>query len=232
MDARGPSRRRLGVASVAICVAWALPAWAQPVVGVYTDKSQYLPQEPVTVCVTAYNPACLPMTLDFTSSLQASYNMDGLYDWKAGKAFLTVLTKVTILPADVHTWSFTHDADEYDLRPGLHSVFGEVVGYGYSDPFTFTVLPWPGNMNLDEAVDNQDINPFVLALSDLPTWQAQYSGKDILTVGDINGDGYFNNQDINPFVALLTGGGSAVPEPVTFSLVMLGGLGLLRRRAL
>jgi len=87
-----------------------------------------------------------------------------------------------------------------------------------------------GDLNWSGVTNNQDINPFVLALTNLAAWQAQYPGKDVLAVGDCSLDGNFNNQDINPFIAILTGGGAAVPEPVTLSVIGLGGLALLKRK--
>ena len=62
----------------------------------------------------------------------------------------------------------------------------------------------PGDLNCDGAVNFDDINPFVLALSDPAGYQTQYPNCNILN-GDINGDGLVNFDDINPFVALLTG---------------------------
>jgi hypothetical protein len=83
----------------------------------------------------------------------------------------------------------------------------------YERPYT---PPNPkGDLNWDGAVNNQDINAFVLALTDEAAYLAQYNKThaQLLEVGDIGGaggqsvpDGAFNNQDINGFVAILTGG--------------------------
>ncbi|MEW6249266.1 MAG: C25 family cysteine peptidase [Planctomycetota bacterium] len=62
-----------------------------------------------------------------------------------------------------------------------------------------------GDLNCDGAVDFDDINPFVLALSDPPGYAQHYPSCNIQN-GDINGDGRVDFDDINPFVALLTGG--------------------------
>jgi len=62
-----------------------------------------------------------------------------------------------------------------------------------------------GDMNGDGEVNNLDINPFVLALTDPQAYEAEY-GMEPVTAGDINGDGQFNNLDINPFVDRLTDG--------------------------
>ena len=65
-----------------------------------------------------------------------------------------------------------------------------------------------GDVNCDGLVNNQDIAPFVLLLTNPDGYAAAYPNCDPLA-GDVNGDGVINNQDIAPFVALLTG-----PRPV------------------
>lgn len=96
-----------------------------------------------------------------------------------------------------------------------------------------------GDMNGDGDVNNLDINPFALALTDESAYTSQFPGIDPDVVGDINGDDVLNNLDINPFADLLTGGGSSittieglaaltVPEPTT--LTMFAAAWLLWRR--
>ncbi|MEW6249275.1 MAG: penicillin acylase family protein [Planctomycetota bacterium] len=63
-----------------------------------------------------------------------------------------------------------------------------------------------GDLNCDEAVNFDDINPFVLALTDPAGYGQQYPNCSIIT-GDINRDGVVNFDDINPFVAVLAGNG-------------------------
>ncbi|MEW6249229.1 MAG: HYR domain-containing protein [Planctomycetota bacterium] len=60
-----------------------------------------------------------------------------------------------------------------------------------------------GDLNCDGVVNFNDINPFVLILSDPVGWQAQYPGCPPAN-GDVNRDGQVNFDDINPFVALLS----------------------------
>jgi hypothetical protein len=64
--------------------------------------------------------------------------------------------------------------------------------------------PLRGDVNCDGEVNMGDINPFVLALSDLPAYLAAYPDCPFEN-RDINGDGQFDFGDINPFVALLSG---------------------------
>jgi hypothetical protein len=65
-----------------------------------------------------------------------------------------------------------------------------------------------GDVNCDGVVDFADINVFVLRLSDLAQYQAQYPDCPDAN-GDINGDGTVDFMDINPFAALLTEGNGA-----------------------
>ncbi len=67
------------------------------------------------------------------------------------------------------------------------------------------VLPVaPGDLNCDGVVDFDDINPFVLALTDPAGYAAAFPACNILN-GDLTGDGLVTFDDINPFVALLAG---------------------------
>lgn len=63
-----------------------------------------------------------------------------------------------------------------------------------------------GDMNCDGAVNNFDIDPFVLALTNPAAWQATYPGCSTQN-GDTNRDGQFNNFDIDPFVQCVVSGG-------------------------
>ena len=62
----------------------------------------------------------------------------------------------------------------------------------------------PGDLNCDGVVNFDDINPFVLALSDPAGYQIAFPNCNIMN-GDCNGDGLVNFDDINAFVAILTG---------------------------
>jgi hypothetical protein len=60
-----------------------------------------------------------------------------------------------------------------------------------------------GDMNCDGIVSFDDINPFVLAISDAEAYFAAFPNCNILRA-DCNGDGLVDFDDINPFVALLS----------------------------
>ena len=97
--------------------------------------------------------------------------------------------------------------------------------------FSFDLNYILGDMDGSSAVNNNDITPFVTALTNRAQYLIDYPGIDPDVVGDIDGDGSLTNNDITPFVALLTSGPQAVPEPARMSLLALGGgLAMLRRR--
>lgn len=62
-----------------------------------------------------------------------------------------------------------------------------------------------GDLNCDGLLNNFDIDPFVLALTDPETYAGQYPECSV-AAADINGDGLVNNFDIDPFVSCLTAG--------------------------
>ena len=71
--------------------------------------------------------------------------------------------------------------------------------YGYT-----TAASSLGDLNCDGAVTFDDINPFVLALSDPAGYATAYPACNILN-GDCDQNGVVNFDDINAFVALLAG---------------------------
>ncbi len=75
----------------------------------------------------------------------------------------------------------------------------------FSACVTVVAAPFPaGDMNCDGAVDNGDIDGFVLALTDPGAYAAAFPNCDIAG-GDVNGDGAVDNGDIDAFVACLLG---------------------------
>lgn len=95
----------------------------------------------------------------------------------------------------------------------------------------------PGDFDRSGIVDTQDINPFILGLTNIQGWMNQYllPGEDageVMCGLDINGDCIWNTEDINPFIGILTGGGEAtiIPEPASLAVLLCGAAGLMRRR--
>lgn len=81
--------------------------------------------------------------------------------------------------------------------------------YGNPDQhphLAFTAMPrLPGDMNCDGLLNNFDIDPFVLALTDPESYGTEYPGCSLL-IGDMNLDGVFNNFDIDLFVECIVNG--------------------------
>ncbi len=86
--------------------------------------------------------------------------------------------------------------------PAPNSGFVAVAG-GQNHSLGLKAYPH-GDLNCDDVVNFDDINPFVLALSNPAGYQAAYPNCNILN-GDCNNDGVVGFGGINPFVALLSG---------------------------
>jgi GH35 family endo-1,4-beta-xylanase len=110
---------------------------------------------------------------------------------------------------------------------------------GVAHPLTLTkgttnyailINPTPGDLDLDGKVTNADLQAELSALADPNGYEAStgLSAADLVTMGDVNGDHAFDVGDLGALMNLLSGsagGGStsAVPEPSTFLLYVLGG---------
>ncbi|QOJ13240.1 MAG: hypothetical protein HRU75_00700 [Planctomycetia bacterium] len=95
-------------------------------------------------------------------------------------------------------WDRAGNPRAVDL-PGVFNTFQSPVDLGAFE----TQLLLRGDMNCDGAVNNFDIDPFVMALTDPAAYQALYPNCTPIN-GDCNNDGSFNNFDIDPFVVCLT----------------------------
>jgi hypothetical protein len=81
-------------------------------------------------------------------------------------------------------------------------------GYPVSAPRYITRLRYStsvllGDLNGDGAADYFDIDPFVLALLDRPSYTSAHPEIDPVAAGDIDGDGELSFSDIDAFVDLL-----------------------------
>jgi parallel beta-helix repeat protein len=95
---------------------------------------------------------------------------------------------------------------EYDLDGQPRVLDGNGDGISRIDIGADEFFPvTPGDLNCDGAVTFDDIDLFVLALSDPASYAAQFPSCHVLNA-DCNRDGVVNFDDINPFVVLLNGG--------------------------
>lgn len=93
---------------------------------------------------------------------------------------------------------FRHDLPPYTQYPdGISGDLG-------IDNIALRPAPTPGDLDCDGYIDFDDIDPFVLALSDPVAYQAAYPNCNYLN-GDCDNDGDVDFDDINAFVALLSG---------------------------
>ena len=109
-------------------------------------------------------------------------------------------------------------------------------GHGDSAQYTLRI-PEPafqlGDMDGSDGAtepNGNDIQPFIMALIDRPSYETAFPGLDADARGDINGSGSLDGNDINPFVDLLVGSSQAIPEPATLSFLALGVLALIRKK--
>ncbi|MBL8880739.1 MAG: hypothetical protein JNG88_16620 [Phycisphaerales bacterium] len=104
------------------------------------------------------------------------------------------------LSVDFDGWNLGDDWSDAEIVVGTNSYFANTPSV-----HLWEIQPCRGDMNNDGAVNNFDIDPFVLALIDPEIYSETFPGLEGSRVyhGDCNCDGLFNNFDINAFVARL-----------------------------
>jgi hypothetical protein len=118
------------------------------------------------------------------------------------------------------------------------SIFAELAVY--RDAILEIIKPaLPGDFNDDGVVNTADINPFILALTNIQAWEDQ-NPYTLVSKVDFNGDGVINTADINLFIQTLTsqggtqdGEGAIIPEPSAAGILLLACLwsvSMTRRR--
>ncbi|MCC7146222.1 MAG: hypothetical protein IT443_07225 [Phycisphaeraceae bacterium] len=126
-------------------------------------------------------------------------------------------------------WVLTGAADINEL--------GQIVGTGIWDGQQrgFVLTPYmvtayvPGDFNGDGVVTLSDINPFKLALTNTPAWQALYPDVPLSEV-DLSGDENVTLTDVGLLIQMMRGGGLPVPEPSGLGWLVIGISALLHRR--
>lgn len=105
------------------------------------DKDSYAYGEDVKITVSLLNRSDKEVTLEFPTSFQMDYFIDGAYQWSKGRSFTEALTKVTVPAHDVFTWTLTHTSKDYFIPSGRHYVSVLVMGYPLKAARPFIVGP-------------------------------------------------------------------------------------------
>jgi hypothetical protein len=121
---------------------------------------------------------------------------------------------------DALTWNCTFDSVSWSRQSDIRIVawaqkLASNGGGGAGELWNAKMMSWPfsalpslftvGDLNCDGAVNFDDINPFVLAVSDPGAYETEFPDCDV-NLADCNDDGAVNFDDINAFVALLGAG--------------------------
>ncbi len=142
--------------------------------------------------------ACAGNTVTF--SVSASGNAPLTYEWrKDGVAIDPGVNPSAATPTLTLTNVQSSDAGAYRCK------VSNDCGDESSDP-AMLALALSGDLNCDGAVDNGDIDGFVLALLDPSSYSAAFPNCAICA-GDANHDGAVDNGDIDGFVQCLLSGG-------------------------
>ncbi|MGD8451033.1 MAG: VCBS repeat-containing protein [Phycisphaerae bacterium] len=123
---------------------------------------------------------------------------DGIPEWGA----LPNTFQVEVFQDGTITLSYLSLGSTHALV-GLSSGEGVPPDFLMADLSSLPSCSTPGDMNCDGIVNNFDISPFVLAITDPAGYEDEYPDCNILNA-DCSGDGLVNNFDISPFVSLLT----------------------------
>ncbi len=111
--------------------------------------------------------------------------------------------------------TMTFDSASWGAQHNIRALawLEQPVATGSREVYQSRRISWPlpplppvyelGDLNCSGVVSFEDINPFVVAITDAAAYAAEYPDCD-RQLADINQDGTVGFADINPFVALLT----------------------------
>ncbi|MCK5328886.1 MAG: hypothetical protein KAR36_09795, partial [Candidatus Latescibacteria bacterium] len=146
---------------------------------VTTDKAHYEEGETIGITLTVRNNGEREVALDFPTSLQADYVIDGsffkryvssdihrvevgatdgIYRWSGDMGFYQVTTWVTIPAGERHAWNFVHTPEDARLSSGPHRILGLLAGGGSSLQAETEITV--GNLGkIEGAVVDKDVQP-------------------------------------------------------------------------
>lgn len=169
-----------------------------------TDKAIYNQTDNIVIKVRAKNNSSQNATLNFPSSYQSDYIIDGIFRLSAGQVFAQALSSITIAPLETKEWSFTHSWRKYILAAGTHIIKGELVGYG-SSTATITIAATTSQIYFTYVMkDNRGVimpnTRFVVKMTDLSKIQQALNDLNgllphhLIVSGIVKaGDGGFNS---------------------------------------
>jgi hypothetical protein len=109
---------------LSVCIAQS--ALAAPIqVSLTTDKESYAPGEALRFQITARNVTDQDVVLQFGSSVQSQYSIDG--GSPLPEVGLAVLTHQSIPAGGAFTWTYQHPWSEYPIAFGEHSAIARVL---------------------------------------------------------------------------------------------------------
>jgi hypothetical protein len=170
-------------------------------------------------------------TLSDTDPGRTTLDITEAYDY-----YYIALYMVTYAEGSPYFWLYNPPKPSDSMAVAVDNIIFQLPVTGDDCPVPDPVL---GDFSGDAQVNTADINPFILALTNLQAW-LDYIGpilgecltdEQLIAYADPNQDGQINTADIVPFINLLTGGAPAIiPEPGSIALLGLGAMALLRRR--
>lgn len=199
------------------------PGFVQPASGNYDEYTQWVYHDNDTLTLVEDKGPVVPGIM----SVELSQDGHELEMAAPFKGFLVdSLGNPNMGLGSILNVSFSLEASG-ELAPGAEwasDTAHPIVGY-YLNSIAVAV----GDMDCDGDVDFDDIDDFVLGLTDAEEYENQI-GLPPETKGDTDGDGDIDFDDIDGFVAILTNplsaGKQAVPEPGTAALLSVGAIAL------
>jgi hypothetical protein len=191
------------------------------------------------------SPALLSdLSLQLLADDGAAVYVNGVEATRFNLASSAALTDYAISPvADAfqNSWrSFTINPTL--LHPNLNTLAVEVHGASASDNdlrfdlalSAVALAPLPGDVDLDRQITASDIQAMMAALTDLAKYKSDngLSGDQSSAILDLDHDTSATNKDLQVLITEMASGGSlaasVVPEPTSFELALISGIGIAR----